>query len=142
MVWGYDAASDDALVAAIGEQSQEALGEVYRRYGGAVWAVARRVCRNAELAEEVAQTVFTELWSRPGRFDPARGSLRPWLAAQAHSRAVDVVRSEEARRRRQERDAQLAPPPQSAEVEVEHGVEAALATLRFIAYCPGSSYYR
>jgi RNA polymerase sigma-70 factor (ECF subfamily) len=130
VVWGYDAASDDALVTAVGDQSQEALGEIYRRYGGAVWGVARRVCRNAELAEEVAQTVFTELWSRPERFDPSRGSLRPWLMAQAHSRAVDVVRSEEARRRRQERDAQLSPLEPSTEVEVEVHAAALASDVR------------
>jgi RNA polymerase sigma-70 factor (ECF subfamily) len=118
VVWGRDEATDDALVVAVGDRDQEALGEIYRRYGGAVWSVAKRVCRNPDLAEEVCQTVFTELWSRPERYDPSRGSLRPWLVAQAHSRAVDVVRSEEARRRRQERDAQLNPPPQPAEVEV------------------------
>ncbi len=130
MVWGHDAAGDEALIAAVGEGSQDALAEIYRRYGGAVWAVARRVCRNAELAEEVAQIVFTELWSRPGRFDPERGSLRPWLVAQAHSRAVDVVRSEDARRRRQERDAQLSPPSHSAEVEVEVNAAALAADVR------------
>lgn len=131
MVWGQDAPNDDAsLVAAVVDRSQDALGEIYRRYGGAVWSVARRVCRNADLADEVAQTVFTELWSRPERYDPARGSLRPWLLAQAHSRAVDVVRSEEARRRRQERDAQLDPSPQSAEVELEVHAAALAADVR------------
>ena len=131
MVWGQDAPNDDAsLVAAVVDRSQDALGEIYGRYGGAVWSVARRVCRNADLADEVAQTVFTELWSRPERYDPARGGLRPWLLAQAHSRAVDVVRSEEARRRRQERDAQLDPSPQSAEVELEVHAAALAADVR------------
>jgi RNA polymerase sigma-70 factor (ECF subfamily) len=131
VVWGQDAPNDDAsLVAAVVDRSQDALGEIYKRYGGAVWSVARRVCRNADLADEVAQTVFTELWSRPQRYDPSRGSLRPWLLAQAHSRAVDVVRSEEARRRRQERDAQLDPAPQSAEVELEVHAAALAADVR------------
>jgi RNA polymerase sigma factor (sigma-70 family) len=115
VAWRQDAASDGALVAAVGESgdpsrapdAHEALAEIYRRYGGAVWSVARQVCRSAELAEEVCQTVFTDLWSRPARFDPSRGGLRPWLVAQAHSRAIDVVRSEEARRRRQARDVRM-----------------------------------
>jgi RNA polymerase sigma-70 factor (ECF subfamily) len=135
VAWGQDAASDGSLIATVGDQgdprrsqaAHDALAELYRRYGGAVWGVARRVCRSAELAEEVCQTVFTDLWSRPSRFDPSRGELRPWLVAQAHSRAVDVVRSEEARRRRQERDAQLTPQAPSAEAEVE--VEAHAAAL-------------
>jgi RNA polymerase sigma-70 factor (ECF subfamily) len=106
------------LVEAVGHGSEEALGEIYRRHGGPVWAVARRVCRDVDLAEEVCQTVFTDLWSRPERFDPNRGRLRPWLVAQAHARAVDAVRSEEARRRRHERDARLDPPVPEPDADV------------------------
>jgi RNA polymerase sigma factor (sigma-70 family) len=95
-----------------------ALAEIYRRYSGAVWAVAHRVCGDRTAAEDVSQTVFVDLWQRPERFDPGRGKLRSWLVAQAHARAVDVVRSETARQRRQERAARLAPtPPPSGDVE-------------------------
>jgi RNA polymerase sigma-70 factor (ECF subfamily) len=111
--------ADDDLVAAVVEGDQAALAEIYRRYAGAVWAVARRVCNDRVLAEDVSQTVFVDLWQRPGRFDPTRGRLRPWLAAQAHARAVDSVRSETARARRQEREGLLAPPaPPDVEAEV------------------------
>lgn len=116
--WGNDVPGDDALIAAVGDQSQEALGEIYRRHGGAVWSVAKRVCRRAELAEQVCQAVFTELWSHPEGFDPTRGDLRSWLVAQAHSHAVAVVRSDPNRHRhRQAGDAPMTTPP-SAEVEV------------------------
>jgi RNA polymerase sigma-70 factor (ECF subfamily) len=87
--------NEKALVAAVGEKSRSALSEIYRRYGGAVWSVAKRVCRSDEQAESVSQAVFTELWSDPGRFDPSRGGLRSCLVAEAHSRAVALVRSSE-----------------------------------------------
>lgn len=90
---GPEGVSDRALVAAVAEKSHEALGEIYRRHSGAVWSVAKRLCPSAEAAEEVCQTVFTELWSQPERFDPSRGSLRSWLVAQAHSRAVVAARA-------------------------------------------------
>jgi RNA polymerase sigma-70 factor (ECF subfamily) len=99
--------TDDDLVLALGTHSQPALAEIYRRHGGAVWAVARRVCRDTHLAEDVTQNVFVELWTRPERFDAARASLRSWLLTQAHGRAVDLVRSESSRRRRQERDGRM-----------------------------------
>jgi RNA polymerase sigma-70 factor (ECF subfamily) len=114
----HDRPTDDDLAAAVAGRDSGALAEIYRRYGGAVWGLARRVIRDDHRAEEVCQTVFTELWAAPERYDPARGSLRSWLLTQAHGRSVDLVRSEEARRRRDERDARHAPPaPPECDVE-------------------------
>lgn len=97
-------ASDTALVVAIGRWRQDALAEAYRRHAGAVFGLASRVVGDRTLAEEVSQEVFLRLWNHPDRFDPARGSLRSYLLAQCHGRAVDLVRSEQSRRAREEKD--------------------------------------
>ncbi|GAC1318315.1 MAG: sigma-70 family RNA polymerase sigma factor SigK [Acidimicrobiales bacterium] len=97
--------SDPSLVVAIGRWREDALAEAFRRHAGAVLALARRVLGDAALAEEVVQEVFLKLWSAPERYDAARGSLRSFLLAQAHGRAVDMLRSNSSRRRREERDA-------------------------------------
>src|SRR5687768_5011085 len=103
--------SDADLVASVTNRDEAALATLYQRHGAAVWGLARRVTGDRQAAEEVTQTVFLELWSHADRFDPARGAVRSWLLAQAHGRAVDHVRSETARRRRQDRDAQLSVVP-------------------------------
>lgn len=97
--------SDGGLVVAIGRYREEALAEAYRRHAGAVFALARRVLSDGVAAEEVVQEVFLRLWSAPDKFDPGRGSLRSYLLAQTHGRAVDLLRSEGSRRRREEREA-------------------------------------
>ena len=97
-------ASDAALVLAIGRWRQDALAEAYRRHAGAVFGLASRVLGDRALAEEVVQEVFLRLWDTPDRFDPERGSLRSYLLAQCHGRSVDIVRSEQSRRNREERD--------------------------------------
>lgn len=96
--------SDAGLVMAIGRYHQDALAEAYRRHAGAVFGLARRLLNDAALAEEIVQEVFLRLWNDPERFDPARGSLRSYLLAQCHGRSVDLLRSEVARRRREEKD--------------------------------------
>ncbi len=68
-------ASEVMLVVAIGRWNDSALAEVYRRHGGAVYGLARRVLGPDGRAEEVTQDVFVDLWRRPERFDPARGNF-------------------------------------------------------------------
>ena len=100
-----DELSDAQLVTSIARYSEVALAESYRRHGGAVFGLAKRVLQNPTEAEDVTQEVFLRLWNQPDRFDASRGSLRSFLLAQAHGRAVDAVRSSSSRRRREERDA-------------------------------------
>ena len=97
--------SDGALVVAIGRWRQDALAEAYRRHAGAVFGLARRVLSDGNRAEEIVQEVFLRLWNEPDRFDPERGSLRSFLLAQAHGRAVDLLRADTARRNREDREA-------------------------------------
>ncbi len=96
-------ASDANLVVALARWHQEALAEVYRRHGGAVYGLARRILRSDPPAEEITQEVFLDLWNHPEKFDAQRGTLRSYLLARTHGKAVDFVRSEVARRRREER---------------------------------------
>jgi RNA polymerase sigma-70 factor (ECF subfamily) len=88
---------------------EPALGEVYDQYSSFVHALAQRVIGDRRAAEDVSQEVFLHLWEHPEAFDPGRGSMRTWLGTLTHRRAVEHVRSEEARRRRAQREASRRP---------------------------------
>jgi RNA polymerase sigma-70 factor (ECF subfamily) len=111
--------SDSLLVVAIGRYREDALAEAYRRHGGAVFGLARRILSDPARSEEIVQEVFLRLWNEPERFDPARGSLRSFLLAQAHGRAVDLVRSDTSRRAREVKEAKAAA---EAGYDIEHEV--------------------
>jgi RNA polymerase sigma-70 factor, ECF subfamily len=96
--------SDAQLVAFIAGSSELALAEAYWRHGGAVCGLARQVMNNSAEAEDITQDIFLRLWNRPKSFDPARGTLRSFLLAQSHSRAIDAVRSRSARTMREAKD--------------------------------------
>ncbi|HYA68636.1 MAG TPA: sigma-70 family RNA polymerase sigma factor, partial [Acidimicrobiales bacterium] len=128
-------ASDSALVVAIGRYHEPALAEVYRRHGGAVWAIAKRVTRSEVLADEATQDVLLRLWREPERYDASRAGLRTYLISLAHNRAVDLLRSEVARAAREARSERETA---NAGYDVEHHawdlataeqVHAAIATL-------------
>jgi RNA polymerase sigma factor (sigma-70 family) len=81
------------------------LSDLYDQFGSYVFGLAARVIGDRHAAEDVTQDVFLSIWERPEAFEPSRGRLRTFLGTLAHRRAVDVVRREEARRRRAARDA-------------------------------------
>jgi RNA polymerase sigma-70 factor, ECF subfamily len=94
---------DAALVTRIAAGESDALETVFRLYGGTIKSIAYRVLRNEALAEEAVQDVFVGLWESPQRYDPDRGTLRTFLVTIAHRRAINTVRSEQARFNREEK---------------------------------------
>lgn len=108
--------SDAAVAERVAAGDRTALDGLFREVGGAIEAVAYRVLRDRGLAEDVVQETFVAFWQAPQRFDPHRGSLRTFLLSIAHRRAVDIVRSEVARGRREQR------PPDRDHVDVEEEV--------------------
>jgi RNA polymerase sigma-70 factor (ECF subfamily) len=146
-------ASDGELMQGVTLGDQRCLAEIYARHGSPAFGLAARVTGDRTAAEDVVQEVLLALWNRPERFDPARGSLRSLLLAMVHGRAVDHVRSREARRRREIRDA-VASQPLSVDIDrhawdlvVRDQVSTALATLSEIerrpielAYFDGRTY--
>jgi RNA polymerase sigma factor (sigma-70 family) len=102
-------ARDRELLHRIGRGDDEAFRSLFGRYSPTARALALRILRQPFLADETVQEAFLSLWRHPERYDAGRGSVRAWLMSTVHHRAVDVVRREEAHRRRA--DVVLAEPP-------------------------------
>jgi RNA polymerase sigma-70 factor, ECF subfamily len=99
------------LAARLAAGDDHALAEVFDALAQGVYGSALRVLGDNSAAQDVVQDVFVELWRRPGRYDPAVGTLRTYLTVLARHRAVDLVRSELRRVARQERSYRLTPVP-------------------------------
>ncbi|MCX6952301.1 MAG: sigma-70 family RNA polymerase sigma factor [Verrucomicrobia bacterium] len=83
------------------EHANEAFTELVRRHVNLVYhAALRQVGGDAALAEEVAQTVFTELARRAGSLD-GRPVLAGWLYTSTRFAAQKARRAESRRRRRE-----------------------------------------
>jgi len=93
------------LLRRAGRGDQQAFAELYDALAPLVHGVVLKVVRDPSQSEEVTQEVFVELWRLAARFDGTKGSAHSWAATLAHRRAIDRVRSEQATRDRQNRDA-------------------------------------
>ena len=71
---------------------QQAMTEIFDRYGRMVYSVALRVLQDPGHAEDVMQEVLLKVWREPQTFLEGRGSLGAWLAVMARNRAIDALR--------------------------------------------------
>jgi len=97
------APTPDALLAMAAKGDRSAYSDFYDLAIERVYGISRRVLRDRALAEEVAQEVMVEVWRKAPQFDTEKGSALAWCSTIAHRRAVDRVRSEQARRNREQR---------------------------------------
>ena len=95
------------LTAIVGHD-ERALSALYDATLSRVYGFVLRVVRRPELAEEVVEDTYFQVWRQAARFDPARGQAFTWLLGMARSRAIDALRRE-ARFRHDDLDADQAP---------------------------------
>jgi RNA polymerase sigma factor (sigma-70 family) len=81
--------------------SEEAFAELVRRHLDLAYSAALRQVRSPQLAEEVAQSVFTDLARNAGKLKPDT-VLTAWLYQVTRRTAVDVVRKESRRQLREQ----------------------------------------
>jgi RNA polymerase sigma factor (sigma-70 family) len=89
---------DEALLALIARGDDDALAELYDRFGGVAYRLAYRILRDQVLAQDAVQEGFMAAWRTAVSYDPARGKAATWLLTFVHRRAVDAVRREDRRR--------------------------------------------
>jgi RNA polymerase sigma factor (sigma-70 family) len=86
----------------VGTKSEEAFAELVRRHVNLVYSAAlRQVNGDAHLAQDVAQTVFTDLARKAAPLS-RRATLTGWLYTSAHFAAGKIARTENRRRNREE----------------------------------------
>lgn len=81
--------------------AEDAFAEIVRRHLDLVHSAAFRQVRSRQLAEDVAQSVFTDLARSAGRLPPDT-VLTAWLYQVTRRTAVDVVRREARRQLREQ----------------------------------------
>ena len=70
----------------------DALEDLYDRYKTMAYSIAYRITNDATLAEDVVQDAFLGAWRNAARYVEGRGSVKTWLLAIVHHRAIDAVR--------------------------------------------------
>lgn len=105
------------------------------QFGGLVWSLARRFAGNPADAEDAVQEIFTEIWSKADRYDPAIASETTYVAMIARRRLIDQQRKRGRAPRLEPLDSADHRPteaePSKLEVDEQvHRVQEVIATLK------------
>ncbi len=82
-----------SLLLRIQTKDREAFREIYPASSAKLMGVLLRILGERAEAEDALQEVFTRVWLRADRFDPARGRGMTWLISVARNHAIDRVRA-------------------------------------------------
>lgn len=85
---------------------KDAFAALYDRHVALVYGICNRILKDPTQAEDVTQSVFTNVWAKPQAF--AGGNFAAWLARVARNASLDVVRSSAVRTREPDMPEDLA----------------------------------
>ncbi len=83
---------DWMLMHRIAAGEEEAVAELYDRFGALVFKVARQLLPNRAEAEDAVQEVFIRLWKTADRYDPRRAKLVTWVMLITRRHLIDRLR--------------------------------------------------
>lgn len=87
-----DAFDARAALRACADGEQAALRALYDREAGRMIAVALRILRRRDLAEDVVQDAFVRIWRQAGLYNGALGSPRAWMYTIVRNLALNRLR--------------------------------------------------
>jgi RNA polymerase sigma-70 factor (ECF subfamily) len=112
---GAEGGADGDLLVGVKAGDAAAFALLYDRHSRAAYGLAHRILGEPTAAEDVVQEAFLTVWRQAATYGPERGTVRAWLLAIVHHRAIDHVRRRSYREERQQALDAVADPPDSAD---------------------------
>jgi RNA polymerase sigma-70 factor (ECF subfamily) len=85
--------SEQELVALLQQRNEKAFGYLYENYSGALYGIVNSIVTDKEIANDVLQNVFINIWRKIESYDAAKGRLFTWMLNIARNAAIDELRS-------------------------------------------------
>lgn len=89
---GQHGEHDWVLMHRVAAGEEEAVAELYDRFGSLVYKVSRQLLPTRAEAEDAVQEVFIRLWQTADRYDPRRAKLVTWVMLIARRHLIDRLR--------------------------------------------------
>ena len=85
--------TEKELIALLKQRDEKAFSYLYDNYSGALYSIIIQILENAELASDVLQEVFINIWRKIDTYDAAKGRLYTWMLNISRNASIDQLRS-------------------------------------------------
>lgn len=80
-------------MAALKQRDNQAYSYLYDNYSGALYSIIKQIIQDADLANDVMQEVFINIWRKIESYDASKGRLFTWMLNIARNASIDTIRS-------------------------------------------------
>src|ERR1700751_861933 len=80
------------LLAAVAKGDPAAFERLYQATCAKLYGVVLRILRRHDLAADVMEEAYLQIWKSAGEFNPGGGPPLAWMVAIAHRLAIDASR--------------------------------------------------
>jgi RNA polymerase sigma factor (sigma-70 family) len=85
--------TEHELVSLLKSRDSKAFSYLYDNYSGSLYTVIAQIIDDIEVANDVLQEVFINIWRKIESYDPVKGRLFTWMLNIARNASIDTVRS-------------------------------------------------
>ncbi len=80
------------LLCKTADGNKSAFAQLYKITSSQLYAVALKMLKKPELADEATQDAFVKIWHNAGQYQRARGTVLTWMVSIVRYRALDLMR--------------------------------------------------
>ena len=96
--------SEQELVALLKQRSDHAFSYLYDNYSGALFAVIINIVPDRDLASDVLQEVYVNIFRKIDSYNETKSRIYTWMLNSARNEAIDTIRSKGYRNSQQNRE--------------------------------------
>ena len=78
---------------ALKSRDDQAFSYLYDHYSGSLYSIILQIVKSPEIAGDVLQEVFINIWRKIESYDPLRGRLFTWMLNISRNASIDMLRS-------------------------------------------------
>jgi RNA polymerase sigma factor (sigma-70 family) len=84
---------EQELITALKARDDQAFSYLYDHYSGSLNSIILQIVKIPEVAHDVLQEVFVNIWRKIETYDPGKGRLFTWMLNISRNASIDMLRS-------------------------------------------------